>query len=134
MTTTTPTPFNSSPHILSETSLSLSAAARLMPKRRNNRPTHPSTLARWITEGVLLPDGSRVRLEATRLCGKWITSLEALQRFADRQTPQLSADPDAPAPRGPAERQRAAEAAGRELDRIGIRTPKRKPHATKRAS
>jgi hypothetical protein len=50
-------------------------------------------LWRWITEGVRLPDGSRVRLEAARLGGRWLTSEPALRRFLAAQTPELGASP-----------------------------------------
>jgi hypothetical protein len=60
-----------------------------------------------------------VRLEAVRVGSRWVTSLEALQRFADRLTPRLEVQP-APIPRTPTQRQKAAENAGKELDKIRI--------------
>jgi hypothetical protein len=50
--------------------------------------------------------------------GRWITSLEALARFADKQTPKL----DAPRslPRTPERRKRASAQAGEKLGKIGI--------------
>jgi hypothetical protein len=78
-----------------------------------------SCVLRWVIDGVKLPTGDVVRLEAVRLGGRWITSVEALERFADRQTPRLD-DTPAPTPRSPSKRERAATRAANELDRIGI--------------
>lgn len=64
-----------------EKAISLNEAATLVPSARQGRPTHVSTLIRWITAGV---EGNR--LEAIRLGGRWVTSREALQRFAERLT------------------------------------------------
>jgi hypothetical protein len=60
-----------------------------------------------------------VRLEAVRLGGRWVTSREALQRFAERLTPRSDSKP-ALAPRSMAKRQQANERAAKELDQIGI--------------
>jgi hypothetical protein len=59
-----------------------------------------------------------IRLEAVKFGGKWITSLEALQRFASAQTQIEYAVPELP--RSPAERQRASELADAFLDSVGI--------------
>jgi hypothetical protein len=72
--------------------------------------------------GTKLPDGSRLHLQAIRAGGAWVTTAEAFDRF-------LAALTEAALSRGGAtitppctarERQRAAERAGRELDRAGI--------------
>jgi hypothetical protein len=76
--------------LLRENSISLTEAAGLVPPGRRGRPTHLSTLLRWIKPGV-----RGVRLEAVRLGGRWVTSREALQRFADRLT-AAQAGPTAP--------------------------------------
>jgi hypothetical protein len=102
-----------------ETPLPLKDACCLVPAARNGKRTHLATLLRWILTGSRGPTGERVRLEAVRLGGRWMTSREALQRFAERLTPQSPEGP-AQAPRTPTQRQRAAERAGRELDAIGI--------------
>jgi hypothetical protein len=104
--------------LLSETTLGLAAAARRLPPFRNGRPVSPSTIWRWITEGVKLPDGRTVRLEGARIGARWVTSAEALARFVSAQTPDLNAA--GPQPQAPSRRQRAAERAGRELERLGI--------------
>jgi hypothetical protein len=102
-----------------ESALSLSQAARLLPPSRRGRPATLSCLLRWVLDGVRTPDGRRVRLEAVRLGGRWLTSREALQRFAEAQTPALDSD-IGPTYRTPAARQRASERAAAELERVGI--------------
>jgi hypothetical protein len=96
----------------------LAAAARTLPGHRKGTSCDPSTLWRWGRKGVKRPDGVIVYLELARLGSKWVTSLEALQRFSDR----LTTPPDDPsaAPQTPAHRQREADRAGRELDNLGI--------------
>jgi hypothetical protein len=102
-----------------ETTVSLSQAARLLPPGRRGRPVSLSCLLRWVLGGAKGPGGDLIRLEAVRLGGRWLTSREALQRFAERLTPQLGSAPAA-APRTPGRRARAGDRAGRELDKIGI--------------
>jgi hypothetical protein len=102
-----------------ETTCSLSQAAKLLPPGRRGRPVSLSCLLRWVLDGVRTPNGP-VRLEAVRLGGRWITSLEALQRFAAAQTPTLGADPINPVTRPSVVRQRASETAARQLDKLGI--------------
>jgi len=103
----------------SERTISLAAAARLLPPGRRGRPVNLSTLLRWVLDGVKLPDGKRVRLEGVRLGNRWITSVEALERFAARQTPDL--DDDQPKlSRTPTARQRASERAAKALEQAGI--------------
>jgi hypothetical protein len=102
-----------------ETPISLGQAARLLPTGRRGRPVTLSCVLRWVLDGVKLPNGQTVRLEAVRMGGRWITSVEALERFAARQTPRLDSEP-APAPRSPTKRQRASEQAAQELEKHGI--------------
>jgi hypothetical protein len=104
--------------LTSETLLSLPEAARRIPPGRNGRPTHISTLVRWITRGVKVRGVGTVRLEALRCSSRWLTSAEALGRFFSAQTPTLG---DTPAlPRTPTARRRAADKAGEQLSKIGI--------------
>jgi Protein of unknown function (DUF1580) len=63
--------------ITTEKLLSMSQAARLIPPSRSGRATHTSTLVRWIHRGV-----RGRRLDAVRIGGSWVTSVEALARFA----------------------------------------------------
>ncbi len=97
----------------------LTRAARRVPRTRRDRPVTLSCLFRWITTGVIGPDGERVKLEAARLAGKWVTTPGAIRRFVEAQTPHVAAEATR-APRSPARRQRASERAGKELDELGI--------------
>jgi hypothetical protein len=102
-----------------ETPIPLAEAAKLIPPARQGKRTHLSTLLRWILRGSRNPEGEVVRLEAVRIGGRWMTSREALQRFAERLTARLDAPEPVP-PRTPTQRRRASERAARELGRIGI--------------
>jgi len=98
--------------------LSLSQTARLMPPS-DRGPVAAATVWRWHRVGVRLPDGSRLKLRATRIGNRFVVSEEALREFINAQ--QGGADDDAaPTLRSPAQRRRAAEAAGRELERKGL--------------
>src|SRR5262249_39553753 len=105
--------------ILSGSGLNLGQAARCFPPYRESKPVNPSTIFRWITNGVQLPGGARLRLEARRVGGRWLTSREAVQTFIAAQTPRGD-DAPTPEPRTPRQHAKAAERAGRELDQIGI--------------
>jgi hypothetical protein len=105
--------------ILVETTLSLSQAARRLPPGRKGAPVSLACVLRWVLDGSRAPDGRVVKLEAVRLGGRWLTSLEALQRFAEALTPRLNDSPVSP-PRTRRQRQRAAERAERELEEMGI--------------
>ena len=67
--------------ISSETVLPLREAAKLLPRRRQGRPVHASTLHRWASRGI-----KGVRLETIRIGGVRCTSPPALQRFFDQLT------------------------------------------------
>ena len=101
-----------------ETLLTLNQAARLLPPSRCGRPVHLSCIFRWVRDGVRLLDGSRVRLEAIRLGGRWLTSVEALERFAAAQTPNLADRPQLP--RTFTIRRLASERAEAHLQKLGI--------------
>jgi hypothetical protein len=102
-----------------EAPIPLSEAAKLIPPARQGKRTHLSTLLRWILRGARNLAGEVVRLEAIRLGSRWMTSREALQRFAERLTPRTDAHAP-PAPRTPTARRRASERAAAELEKIGI--------------
>ena len=102
-----------------ETPLPLAAAAAQIPPARNGRRCHLSTVLRWVLRGAKAPDGTLVRLEAVRLGGRWVTSAQALQRFAERLTPRADITPR-PALRTESRRRRASERAGADLERLGI--------------
>lgn len=60
--------------------LSITQAARFYPRK-----THSSTIIRHITKGIKTPAGV-VKLEATRIGGRWVTTREAIDRFSERLT------------------------------------------------
>jgi hypothetical protein len=106
--------------LTSEQPLRLDEAARIVGTGRRGKPTHISTVLRWILRGVPGPGGRRIRLRASRLGSHWVTSREALTEFTRALTPTLDAEPAA-APRTANQRERAAAAVGRRLERVGIR-------------
>lgn len=77
--------------------------------------THPTTPLRWHKRGHRRADGTRVFLEAIRFGGKWLTSRAAIIRFISAQQEGGAA----PSVRSPAERQRAADNARRDLKATG---------------
>jgi hypothetical protein len=91
--------------------------ARQCASTRQGKPVHPSTPLRWVLDGVKTPDGRRVKLEACRCGGRWVTSKAAFLRFVEAQTPTPRADK---APRMPTPTQAAKRAgrAGEELERM----------------
>jgi hypothetical protein len=101
-----------------ETLLSISQAARRLPPGRRGRPVSFACVLRWILDGIPGPDGQRVRLEAVRLGGRWLTSVEALSRFAAALTPVLREACQAPC--SPAARKRGSDRAAKELARLGM--------------
>jgi hypothetical protein len=103
-----------------EQPIPLAEACRLVPPGRGGAKTHLSTLLRWILRGVRAPGGGLVRLEALRLGGRWVTSREALQRFAEALTPCSDGQAPLETRRGRARRQRAAEQAERDLEAMGV--------------
>jgi hypothetical protein len=103
--------------ILRESMLGLAEAARRLPAHREGKPVSASCLLRWVLTGVRGPSG-KVHLEAVRLGGKWITSLEALERFAEALTPRPENARDLP--RSVQARQRASERASKRLDQLGM--------------
>jgi hypothetical protein len=105
--------------IAAGTGLGLAEAARRFPPFRAGRPVNPSTVFRWATLGVSRAGGARLRLEAARVGGRWLTSVQAIERFIRAQTPHLGAA----APRRERtqrKRERAADRAGKQLERMGI--------------
>jgi len=64
----------------SEQLKTLGQAANMLPRRRGDRPVHPTTLWRWCRRGVV-HGGQRIYLEALKTPSGLATSAEALQRF-----------------------------------------------------
>jgi hypothetical protein len=106
-----------------ERGIGLQEAVKLYPPFREGTPTHISTPLRHITKGIELPSGEVVRLEGARLGGRWITTVEAVQRFVERLTAAtlgeyMPAEPSTVRPS--ARRQRELDRVDRELDKAGI--------------
>lgn len=97
--------------------ISLREASAMLPRLRGGKPVHVATLSRWITTGVRSLDGRRVHLEAARVGVAWVTSPEALDRFARRLTPTQTDGRPAPSV---AARKRELERIDRELDQLGV--------------
>lgn len=95
--------------------LTFSEAAKVLPKV-NGRHTHASTIWRWARKGV-----RGVHLEVRRFGGRFVTSVEALDRFG-KALAELDADPrHRPAGQPAAHRCNCgAEQAEAELAKAGI--------------
>jgi hypothetical protein len=99
--------------------LTLRDLAAVCPRQRRGKPVSLSCVLRWCLIGVRGPDGARIKLEAARLSGKWISTRRALRRFVQAQTPSLEGEPTL-ARRTPSKSQAAADRAARALEKIGI--------------
>ena len=71
--------------ITHETCLTLSKAAKTLPRVRGGKPPNPLTLYRWATSGLKAKSGKRVFLETEFVGGTRVTSVEALERFFARK-------------------------------------------------
>jgi hypothetical protein len=76
--------------ITNETVIPFSTVGEYRPSSRVNKRVHASTAWRWAKAGCKAVDGTMVKLESIRIGSATYTSVEALQRFADR----LSAQPE----------------------------------------
>lgn len=100
----------------SEALISLSEAARRLPKRRRGKRPHVSCIYRWTTGGC-----RGVVLDSVQIGGTRCTSHEALERFFHALTAAArDGSPSMNGARSPAKRQRDSEAAGRKLESVGI--------------
>jgi hypothetical protein len=99
--------------------LTLRDLAAYCPRQRRGKPVSLSCVLRWCLIGVRGPDGARIKLEAARLSGKWISSRGALRRFVEAQTPRLDDAPALPR-RSATRRQKDAERVERQLEKLGI--------------
>ncbi len=100
--------------LMTEGLISMSEAAKMFGSCRNGAPTHPSTVGRMFLKGDLLPDGTRLKLEHVRVANRLMTSRQAVLRHIAALTAAYAAAPVV-APRSPAQRRRASEAAARKL-------------------
>lgn len=95
--------------VASEQLITFGEACRRLTPKGARRPLIPSVLLRWCVRGI-----GGVRLERVRLGQSWLTSLEALQRFAERRS---ATGPDLPV-RSPREASSACRRAMRELEAL----------------
>ena len=101
-------------NIQTEEVLSLTEAARRLPRRRAGKRPHVATLYRWAQHGV-----RGEKLETIQVGGTLCTSLAALQRLFDRLSGEQRVQV-----RSTRTRKREIERAERELERVGISQPK----------
>ena len=97
--------------ITREQVITLREATAILPRQKGQKGLHISTLYRWCSRGV-----RGVRLETLKLGGRVVTSVEALQRFAERCSAADSTQEQRPTGR----RQREFNLAEEELKRAGI--------------
>lgn len=103
--------------VFDEQVVTLGEAAKKLPRLRNGKKLHLSTLFRWSQRGKIAHDGVRIRLETIMIGGTKCTSLEALQRFFDRLTGETDVVPPPSMLRRDALRRH--EQAMRELEKAG---------------
>ena len=105
-----------------EVLLSFAEAARAagLPGARGRATLNVSTLFRWAVRGAAAANGTRVRLEAARIGGRWATSVAAVHRFVATLTAASTSDTasNTAPPSTPARRARAASAATAEVASI----------------
>lgn len=124
VTLSSPSDEPAAPNLVTEKLISFAQAAAMFPPFRRGRPVSPSCVWRWFRHGVRLGNKQVVRLEAVRLAGRHLTSVEAVHRFVIAQQIGESALPDRPedTPTGarlPARRERDSERAFEQLKRLG---------------
>lgn len=99
---------------------SLAQAAKLIPSNKTTTVS-PCTVWRWCTTGVRALDGRQVKLDAIRIGGRWVTSVEAIDRFSRDLTGVAAEDEVRPTPsRSPSKRQSASARAAEKLQAAGI--------------
>jgi len=96
-----------------ETLISLTEAAKLLPRRRGGRKPHVSTLYRWSIGGC-----KGVILETIQVGGTRCTSRPALARFFRRLTERAGTAPTSPCT--PARRKKRVKRAISELIHEGV--------------
>ena len=94
-------------------------ATRVLPEVNGRRP-HPSTIWRWARKGVF-----GIKLETRRIGGRFVTSREALERFARRLAEVDAAERPEPTDqrskaRSDKQRESDVRRAERELRKAGI--------------
>ena len=59
---------------------------------RPGQAAHVQSFYRWVKQGVLAPDGRRVRLKATNLAGKMHVHILDLRRFIEAMNPERKSE------------------------------------------
>ena len=79
----------------SEPLLTFGQAAKLIPRRRHDRPAHPTTVWRWHKKGVKC-QGRIIRLEALHTPSGLATTAQAIHRFLAElnNLPELAQPPE----------------------------------------
>lgn len=72
--------------LINEHTISIKDATRYFPSTRKGKPTHVSKLLRLGLKGMECRCGTVVYLEMLKLGSSWVTSREAIQRFAEAVT------------------------------------------------
>lgn len=114
----TPTP-TLAEEVLGGLALGPAEVARLVPGRRNGKPTSPSTVWRWFTTGVRV-NGRIVKLESIQLGRNRLTSRSALLRFLARQQGADEAASSPPTTSPPSSRRDEQDRAEAELAKMGV--------------
>jgi hypothetical protein len=104
--------------LLNEELLSLAQAARIFPSDREGSHASPVSLWRWCKKGIKLGDGSTLRLEHIRVCGRILVSRESVFRFVSKQNPEVSA-PQAPEKKSANKPTKRSQAADEKLKKKG---------------
>ena len=103
--------------LATETILTADQATKLIGPARKEKPPNPVRIIRAIKSGAL---------EGLRFGNQWVTSVEALQRWGERQaagaTSNAQAAPLTDASRTPTQRRKAIETAERDLAKRGVLT------------
>jgi hypothetical protein len=76
---------------LAQEGMSYAQAATFVPPR-NGRRVHASTVMRWGSDGVIGPDGERIRLATLRVGGRRLITLDALEDFLAKLNADSPAD------------------------------------------
>jgi hypothetical protein len=101
--------------------LSLAQAGKRFPAHRGQGALNPSTVFRWVTNGVRTKDGRSVKLEAILVGGRWLTSRAAVSRFIATLTNAAIQSPitSVASVRSPGHRERTSHQAAALLESSG---------------
>ena len=85
-----------------------------------DKPISPVTASRWIENGVLAGDGSRVRLEAVKIGRQFMTTRESVRRLFEELTRRSAGVVTDAVPGIPLAEDIAAQMPGSSIDAAGI--------------